>query len=689
MPTLEDIRQQYPQYDSLSDGQIADALYERYYAGKLDRSDFNARIGFTPEPEKPYLESEYDKAMVGTQGMVEGIPIIGPYLKDASESFAGSVSSLITGRPKGELMKEYRARQNDRIEDNQGDYVTGQLAGGIAPFLGVGMAPKGVQSALGMTGSLGARTLKSGASSLAIGTADQAARDFSNTGELSGENLLDAGLMAGGIGAAIPGVGHVAGKAVNAAANKAGDAFHTVFNPTKQAARRVGQAINLDRANEQGALSRSDIASATRSNQPLLNVDLGGETTRALTRATVNQSPEARGAIERAVQDRFSSQAARLSEKVRGIAGNVDDLSTIEQIRSSASASNKPAYQKAFLNPKAQSLYTPRLRELMQSPTFRSAVNLVPKRSADRGAVEGFKEIPNPFRKNAQGGYILKQDGQGTVAVPNLEFWNQVKINLDTAIDRAKRSDGKTRVAELTSLKNALVEELDKAVPAYREARQGAAVFFQAEDAVDAGRKFFKSSRMMPEYRNGILKMTTEEREAFKVGFASEILDAAGATADNHNVINRYFRSPDAREKIKLAFGKSMAQEFEAFVRVENAMDQLRNALGNSTTARQLLESGMLGNSLVGAAAWTYTGDFSTGVAAAAGRMGTRVLGRKISDRVLKETADLLLSNDPKAIERAIQMAARSPQHMASLDAISQMLALSARGAAIQVSTEK
>ena len=48
--TLGDVRQKYPQYDSLSDQELADALYDRYYAGKIEKPDYYAKkvAGHTP-----------------------------------------------------------------------------------------------------------------------------------------------------------------------------------------------------------------------------------------------------------------------------------------------------------------------------------------------------------------------------------------------------------------------------------------------------------------------------------------------------------------------------------------------------------------------------------------------------------------------------------------------------------------
>jgi len=49
MPTLADIRQQYPQYNDMPDGTLADALYSKFYSD-LPRDEFNSKIGLKSEP---------------------------------------------------------------------------------------------------------------------------------------------------------------------------------------------------------------------------------------------------------------------------------------------------------------------------------------------------------------------------------------------------------------------------------------------------------------------------------------------------------------------------------------------------------------------------------------------------------------------------------------------------------------
>src|SRR3990167_3893972 len=43
--TLEEVRQQYPQYKDVPDDVLADKLYTKFYASKLSREDFAAKVG--------------------------------------------------------------------------------------------------------------------------------------------------------------------------------------------------------------------------------------------------------------------------------------------------------------------------------------------------------------------------------------------------------------------------------------------------------------------------------------------------------------------------------------------------------------------------------------------------------------------------------------------------------------------
>jgi hypothetical protein len=597
------------------------------------------------------------------------IPVAGPLAKAGIAGAAAGMAAPFSDQPFGDIYGQMRGRQEQVMRENPSTALAGQIVGGTAALAPIGATATGARM-LGMAGSLPARMGMSAVSGGALSAADTAVRGG------SAADVIGSGVIGASIGGAIPGVGAGLRAGYGAAKDRIGGAIRGAVNPSAEAGRRVASAIKIDQKTPGATMSRGDFAAAGRNNQPLLNADLGGETTRALARAAANQSPEARGVMQRAVQDRFYDQGNRVVRLVNRLTGNkADDLMAVDMIKDMAAAQNAPAYNKAFGAPAAQAMFTKDLQQLMQAPAIQQAVRDSTSRGANRAAAAGFKAVKNPFVEAADGTFKLKRRADGSIIAPTLEFWNQVKINLDSAIGVAKRTGDNPYTSDLMALKTKLVNTLDNAVPEYKAARTGAAKWFGAEDAVEAGRTFAKSSRMLPEFNRGILALKNgAEKEAFEIGFASELIDAAKSAGDSTNVVSRMFRSPEARQKMEMAFGKARAQEIEAFVRVEVAMDQLRNAFGNSTTARQLIEAGVIG----GGAAW-YTGDFNTGVTAAALTVGARAAGRKIDGNVMTKTAEMLMSNDPQIIAKAVQNAAVSPAHMAAIDALTQIAGAAAR----------
>jgi hypothetical protein len=60
-----------------------------------------------------------------------------------------------------------------------------------------------------------------------------------------------------------------------------------------------------------------------------------------------------------------------------------------------------------------------------------------------------------------------------------------------------------------------------------------------------------------------------------------------------------------------------------------------------------------------------------------------QAIGKRVDDQVMKKVAEMLVSQDPAQMQRAIQNATLSKQHMEALDAILRGLELSTRGAAL------
>jgi hypothetical protein len=617
-----------------------------------------------------------DKAGAFIMSALEGIPIAGPSFKNVTQDVAAGAGSLMSGRPMQQVRDEMAARTNQVQGENPGSSDLGSILGAVGPLVGLGATELGGK-ALGITGdSLLGRSLMSGGSSALINAADTAAR---------GGGVAEAGKSAGiggALGLALPGLGALLNAAGRGIADTAGPRLGALLKPEQEAATRVGRALNADR-NNIGApvLSSQDELSAALNNQPLMNVDRGGEATRALARSAANNDPEARALIDRKVSDRFAGQGPRASGFIdRLMGGNTDDLAMQSGLKDAARKANKPAYDKAYQDG-SSGVITPELERLAGSPAIAGAMKAAAQKGQDRAIADGYGAF-NPKVTFTPDGRVQFRSGQaGTPTYPDLQFWDYTKRELDDAASAARRQGRDSEAATLTNLSSTLRGELDKAVPSYANARQGAASFFGAEDALDAGKKFVSLSKSIPETKQALAKMSQAERDAFATGFASELKDTIGTVRDRSNVIDRIYGTPEARQKIELALGPDKARQFEAFARVETVMDQLRGAMGNSTTARQLKEMGMAG--AAGAGVGYATGDWKAGLTTGLLVRGARAYGTKIDESMAKSMAGLLLADDPQKVKMAIAAASRNPKAMETVAAMQKFIASTARGAVV------
>lgn len=620
-----------------------------------------------PQPERNLLGSAAATAI----GLAD-LPIVGPAVFGMSDALVG-LGGMAMGQDFNETVERQRRNRDTLREQYPIANMAGQVGGAVAGT-GALAATKAGAEALGMTGKLVPRIINSATSGAAISAADTAMRG----GDIG--DIAASGGLGGAISGAIPVVGQGLKSGIGAIGRVLQPTVGAVANSSDEALRRTGMAVTRDaQANPAGIFNASDEAVAQQTGVPIINADRGGETVRALTRSVANQSPEARAVIEKTASDRFGTQAGRAVEVVRRLAGGaVDDLAYQDTIKRMAQSVNDPAYKAAYSAPGAQAVWNQPIKELMQSDTFRAAISAAEKRGSDKAAVAGFKAVKNPFEFLPDGNVTLKTNPDGSRALPSLQFWDQVKRNIDGMIGTARKAGDETLVGDLTAIKRKLTGALDSAVPEYATARSGAAAFFGAEDALDAGKIFANQTRQVPEATRAFNAMKPAEKDAFRTGFASEIIDKIKDGRFRSNIIDGAFGSPAKREMIELVFGKAKARELEAYIRVEDLADKLRGAMGNSTTARQLMELGIG----AGSGALLTGGDWKGALTGAAFAKGARYLGQRVDDKVMQEVARLLMSNDPALISKAVNQASMSPMWMDALEAWGKMLAVPSRGVA-------
>lgn len=697
MATIAETRQQYPQYKDLSDQQLAEGLYNKFYSD-MPKDQYFAKLGvaqnmnqlwgdnpapntvsnqpttlapeinrlLAQEAQSPdqknartaRVEQHIRNAEAVDQLQNQRLPttpdaILSKVLPrqaveqgisfGLSDELSAGIKALIGQGKYDELLQAERERLDRTRKDRPVASIAGEGVGAIAtaPFVPVAAPFRGANIA-------------SRAANAAINGGILGGVYGFNAGENGAENRLQNASSGAITGAVTGGVGAPLVEGIAAGVNALTRPFRGVVNPEGEAQRRVFAALARDNPNTPNAanVAADMLERSNAQGVPMVIADMGGETTRALARSSANSSPPARTALNNVVNDRFETQSDRISNVVRSIVGGDPNAPALRQaVQQEARTINAPAYRQAYAQ--GQNLWDETLQNLAQAPDMQTAIRAATIKGNNQAAVQGAEQVRNPFMTGQDGRLSLRTNPDGSTATPNLEFWNAVKINLDQINTR-----------ESQFLSRSLRSHLDELVPSYRTARAWAAQAFGAQDALEAGQNFVSSSMPIKEARIAFQQLNNAEREMFRQGFASDLLDKIAKSGDRRNIVNSIFGSADARERLNLALGPQGAQRIEAAARLENVMDLLRTAVqGNSTTARQLAELGLAGGTgyLYSGGDLTTTGGFA--LAALLARRGAARIDQRVATRV----AEMLSSNDPQILRNAYNMVARNQSIMAAV----------------------
>lgn len=599
-------------------------------------------------------------------GAVESVPVVGALAHNSRDPMMQAIDA--------------RAAQQA-----PGAATAGQVFGSVAPFMVGGEIP-GVAKVLGMDAAagLGAQAAAGAGSMAGLNGIDAALR-----GQTPEQIAISTGLGALG-GAAGPVIGKGVGMAVDAAGNAIGKTAQrvgAVFNPAT--AQDIGNAAVAkaavgDIASGQPFLNSFDEADAAANGQPLANIDRYGEGVRTLGRAAGNLSPDAKATLTNMTVPRQADTNQRAMAFIQGQFGDTNSYAAQQGLQNAARAANKPAYLAAYNDPAAGAVFNDDLAQLMQSKAVRDAVRGATSTASNDAALNGFQAVKNPFRFNSDGSYTLAKQADGSTAVPSLQFWDYVQRNLGDNASAATRAGNPAKAGQIGALRTQLNGILDQTVPAFQQARQGAAGFFNAQDALEAGKNFtsmpLSQIQGAQEAFNG---MTKPEQKLFQTGVGSSLIDKVGQVTQNRaSVIDNIFNTPQAKAQIQMALGDKGTQQMETFLRLEHVMQQSNTAVArNSSTAAQqaamaalAVGSGYAGGVGSGGGfnplAWKPANLGSAAGFAAAGRLGARYLNSKVSDSVMTSIAQTLASRDPAAIQELIRNSVRSPQSMSAIKAI-------------------
>lgn len=490
-------------------------------------------------PTQPNL---LDRSQSFAQGVIEGLPIVGPALENARVETDAFIAQL----PGGMTPEQVRAKAAERkayLQENAGnERLAGNVAGAVVPLTVAGMAAPVVGTALGMTGGLGSQVLLGGASGALISAADTAARGGGV------EDIAKAGAIGLGAGAGAPLVIKGAGMALNTLLGRA----------VPKAPQAVGRALADD------AIDPASVNAALANKGPGATVmDLGPN-----LQSQAGALAAVPGAAQKVVRDAVTTRAKDATTRVAAdISRNVGPAPAMGAMTDQIVAAQKAA---------ADPLY--------------AAVRDVPLPM--EGNIKFVANTPMGQAAFKQGREWAANDGytgQG-VTVGVLDYTKQA---LDDVLAAAKRTGHNNAGRQAKNLARMLTAAADEAAPGYKQARDAFAGPAAVLEALTEGQSAFARD-LSPESMETMLKdMTTSEKDAFLQGARQAVADLIGNSGNDVKVVRDLLRKPYHQAKLRMLIGDEATTDLLNGMDRELVYGQTANVVGgNSETMRRAAAMG-------------------------------------------------------------------------------------------------
>lgn len=499
------------------------------------------------------------------------------------DEIASGLGSLLTDRPRQEVLSEMRDLQEQAQEQNPMTFLAGQVGGGVAQ----GIAGRGVTVAPSLLGRVAQGVGMGGAAGAVYGA---------GSGTDTGSRLWGAardGLIGAGMGAAFPLVAAGAGKAYQTARNAVSAApVSRQAGASPEALRMLGDVMSAD-----GSLGPRGASNMTRAGSEAMLADAGPNARAVLDTAIQRGGPGGLAARE-AIDQRVSRGARDVVRALDNTLGTPQGVGASQRaIRDAARPGVNAAYQRAYSLPIDYA-----------SPAGMEVENIFRRMppSMTQRAIQQANELMRWERLPSQIMADIADDGTVTFReMPNVVQADFVKKALDQIVqDGTDELTGKlSSQARLASdvarnLRNAVGE----AVPAYREALETAADPLSRQSAIRLGSRLLSPSMTRDQIEEAVKNMTKPERQALAQGVRSQIDDAMarvtrtvqdGDTGAREAIkALKDISSRANREKLALAIGEGPADNlFREMDRIATAFDLRASVADNSKTFARLATS--------------------------------------------------------------------------------------------------
>lgn len=583
MPTIQDVRAQYPQYSDMSDAQLADALHSKFYAD-MPRAQFDEKVGLKPDKYKQTAIEERDalkaQGVDTNQGVVRRI-LQGATFNTADEIMAAAETPLEMIRRRtlnpAEAYRYTKAAQDLSLEDARKSTGTlgtiAEIGGGV--MSGAGLAGGGLTTAarLAPNAGLGARVLSSAADGALYGAAAGAGEG--NSLAERGGNALQGGLLGGLVGGAVPAAVAAGQSVVSPLVSN----IRARVNPVGFAQSQVARAIS--ESGRPVADIAADVGRAAQEGQGVYTIAdaMGNAGQRMLS--TVARAPGGgRTDVVNALEARQAGQGRRIANT---LAEGFNSPQTAAQTEAALTRARDTAADAAYGAVRNDAVPVDLSRTIARiDQTLRPGVMGLARpgsRIADDSVESALSSIRNRLT-----------DGRSVLT--EFEAVQRVRGDLADKISVAQRAGEGNKVRLLTQVRNELDLAMERASPGHLAANRNFAAASRNIEAVDQGRTASLRGRTedtIPQFQ----ALPQEGQSAFRSGYVDPLIAQTQSAAFGANkarpLINDAFQS----EARVMAPGNDLMQRRIAR---EQAMFETRNhALGGSRTADNLADQAATG----------------------------------------------------------------------------------------------
>lgn len=583
---MQKFRAENPTYKDVDDATLANALFDRFYSGRMSREDYYTRLGMPAVPARPAgpppnadVAGSFLPKIVDTATDAVGRGMRLGYGDEIGAAVGAAGKALFTDQKFSDAYDEGLARRRAHATQQRDEHP-------VTSFVGeaLGGALTTAPLAAATAGKAGLGVMQQALRSGAVGAGTGAVQGFGE-GEGGLENRAGQAATGAVVGGAVGGAAPIVLSTLGAVGGKLVDVLglRGTINADKVATQKVLQALEAD------GIDPATAAQKLRDWQraggpPAMLMDLGGQNVRDLARAAANYPlGTAKQTAQTAIEARAGDQMPRIYNSIHRAlnASDYDDMAG--QMIAKYGQQAQPLYQRAYAAP---------------------AIN-DPKLSSIVARIQRFKPdaITNAMKMmEAEGIPIGTYDATGKLTAASTQYYDYLKRALDDVINApdnfnaiTRKFNNTARIA--TKLKNEMLGRVDAINPDFKAARAAFADDASVRRALEDGRNFLNLDTIeLKEIMRGLHSQA--EREAFQSGVARGLFEKISGRSDagrqnlalafdNANVIARV-RSvfPNRNEADRfLAAMRNEAQAFRNQTHVSPAAGSRTTPLANDQAA--------------------------------------------------------------------------------------------------------